>query len=96
MQCQWRRLAGILGYRNTRAMAGFTLQPGKGRAFIALLAMLGFEDIEDGVFFIFVMTFDAGVGAFVGEFTRQTGLYRAGGGARVFLFCCDYSIEVKT
>jgi len=63
-------IQGLLHRRrtgHTRAVAGFTLQLGKGRTFIALLSMFGFENIEDRIICIFIMTFDTGVGAFICE-----------------------------
>jgi hypothetical protein len=52
--------------RDTGSVTGFALQAGKWRALVALLPVFGFEDIEYRVFVIFVMTLDAGVGAFLG------------------------------
>lgn len=52
---------------HTRPMTGLALQLGKGRTLIALLAVFGLEDIEHRIVGIFIMTFDAGIGAFFCE-----------------------------
>ena len=49
---------------HTRPVTGFALQLRKWRTLITLLAVLGLENIEYRVVCIFIMTFDAGVGAF--------------------------------
>lgn len=56
---------------HTWAVASFALQLGKRRALIPLLTVFGFKNIEHRVIGIFVMTFDAGVRAFVSEFTLE-------------------------
>jgi len=52
---------------HTRPVTGLALQLGERRPLIALLPVFGLEDIEHGVFRVFVMALDAGISAFVRE-----------------------------
>ena len=55
---------------HARAVTGFALQLRKWRTFIALLTVLGFENIEYRIVRIFIMTFDTGVSAFFSKDAR--------------------------
>ena len=78
-------IQGLLHHRrpgHTWSMTGLALQLRKRRTLIAFLTVFGLEDIKHRIVRIFIMSFDAGVSAFLGEGARLhvfSGSRRSGG-----------------